>query len=76
MNMNNDHTDTELLNLYRENNTLRDDLKEADIGNIEKIAAIKDAIDGLHEVIAKFRPSGEVADAIDEVVFRLEETIK
>lgn len=76
MNTHNDHTEKELLNLYRENTALRDELKEADIGNIEKIAAIKDAIDALHEVIAKSRPSGEVADAIDEVVFRLEETIK
>jgi hypothetical protein len=66
----------ELLNLYRDNNALRDDLKEADISNIEKIAAIKDAIDELHQIIAKLRPSGEVADAIDNVVFALEETIK
>ena len=66
----------ELLNLYRDNNALRDDLKEADISNIEKIAAIKDAIDELHQIIAKLRPSGELADAIDKVVFALEETIK
>ena len=66
----------ELLNLYRDNNALRDDLREADISNIEKIAAIKDAIDELHQIIAKLRPSGEVADAIDNVVFALEETIK
>jgi len=66
----------ELLNLYRDNNALRDDLKEADISNIEKIAAIKDAIDELHQIIATLRPSGEVADAIDNVVFALEETIK
>lgn len=76
MNTHNDHTDKELLNLYRENNTLRDELKEADIGNMEKIAAIRDAIDDLHQVIAKFRPSIEVAGAVDEVVFRLEEAIK
>jgi hypothetical protein len=66
----------ELLNLYRENNTLRDDLREADISNIEKIAAIKDAIDELHQIIAKLRPSGEVADAIDEVIADLEEAIR
>lgn len=66
----------ELLNLYRDNNALRDDLKEADISNIEKIAAIKDAIDELHQIIANLRPSGEVANAIDNVVFGLEETIK
>jgi hypothetical protein len=73
--MNTDN-EQELLNLYRENNTLRADLREADISNIEKIAAIKDAIDELHQIIAKLRPSGEVADAIDNVVFTLEETIK
>lgn len=66
----------ELLNLYRDIHALRDDLREADISNIEKIAAIKDAIDELHQIIAKFHPSGEVADAIDNVVFALEETIK
>lgn len=66
----------ELLNLYRDNNALRDDLKEADISNIEKIAAIKDAIDELHQIIAKLRPSGEVADAIDEVIADLEEAIR
>ncbi len=73
--MNTDN-EQELLNLYRDNNALRADLKEADISNIEKIAAIKDAIDELHQIIAKLRPSGEVADAIDNVVFALEETIK
>ncbi len=66
----------ELLNLYRDNNALRDDLKEADISNIEKIAVIKDAIDELHQIIAKLRPSGEVADAIDEVIADLEEAIR
>lgn len=66
----------ELLGLYRENNSLREQLSEADISSIEKIAAIKDAIDDLHQVIAKLRPSTEVADAIDNVVFALEETIK
>jgi len=73
MNTNNEQ---ELLNLYRDNNALRDDLKEADISNIEKIAAIKDAIDDLHQIIANFRPSGEVADAIDEVIADLEEAIR
>lgn len=73
MNTNNEQ---ELLNLYRDNNALRDDLKEADISNIEKIAAIKDAIDELHQIIAKLRPSGEVADAIDEVIADLEEAIR
>lgn len=66
----------ELLGLYRENNSLREQLSEADISSIEKIAAIKDAIDDLHQVIAKLRPSTEVADAIDNVVFALEETIR
>lgn len=66
----------ELIGLYRENNSLREQLSEADISSIEKIAAIKDAIDDLHQVIAKLRPSTEVADAIDNVVFALEETIK
>ena len=66
----------ELLNLYRDNNALRADLREADISNIEKIAAIKDAIDELHQIIAKLRPSGEVADAIDEVIADLEEAIR
>jgi uncharacterized protein YjgD (DUF1641 family) len=66
----------ELLNLYRDNNALRDDLREADISNIEKIAAIKDAIDELHQIIAAMRPSGEVADAIDEVIADLEEAIR
>ena len=66
----------ELLNLYRDNNALRDDLREADISNIEKIAAIKDAIDELHQLIATMRPSGEVADAIDEVIADLEEAIR
>jgi uncharacterized protein YjgD (DUF1641 family) len=70
------NNEQELLNLYRDNNALRADLKEADISNIEKIAAIKDAIDELHQIIATMRPSGEVADAIDNVVFALEETIK
>lgn len=73
MNTNNEQ---ELLNLYRDNNALRDDLKEADISNIEKIAAIKDAIDDLHQIIANLRPSGEVADAIDEVIADLEEAIR
>jgi uncharacterized protein YjgD (DUF1641 family) len=72
----NTNNETELLNLYRDNNALRDDLKEADISNIEKIAAIKDAIDELHQIIAKLRPSGEVADAIDEVIADLEEAIR
>lgn len=76
MNTHNDHTETELLNLYRENNALRDELKEADISNIEKIAAIKDAIDELHQIIAAMRPSGEVADAIDQVIADLEEVIR
>lgn len=66
----------ELLNLYRDINVLRDNLRTADISNIEKIVAIKNAIDDLHQIIAKLRPSGEVADAIDNVVFALEETIK
>ena len=70
------NNEQELLNLYRDNNALRADLTEADISNIEKIAAIKDAIDELHQIIAKLRLSGEVADAIDNVVFALEETIK
>jgi len=72
----NTNNETELLNLYRDNNALRDDLKEADISNIEKIAAIKDAIDDLHQIIANLRPSGEVADAIDEVIADLEEAIR
>jgi hypothetical protein len=72
----NTNNETELLNLYRDNNALRDDLKEADISNIEKIAVIKDAIDELHQIIAKLRPSGEVADAIDEVIADLEEAIR
>ena len=66
----------ELLNLYRDNNALRADLREADISNIEKIAAIKDAIDELHQIIATMRPSGEVIDVIDQLIFDLEETIK
>jgi len=66
----------ELLKLYRDINVLRDNLRTADISNIEKIVAIKNAIDDLHQIVAKFRPSGEVADAIDNVVFALEETIK
>jgi uncharacterized protein YjgD (DUF1641 family) len=66
----------ELLNLYRDNNALRADLREADISNIEKIAAIKDAIDELHQLIATMRPSGEVADSIDEVIADLEEAIR
>ena len=66
----------ELLNLYRDIHALRDELKTADISNVEKIVAIKNAIDDLHQIVAKFRPSGEVADAIDNVVFALEETIK
>lgn len=76
MNKHNDHTETELLNLYRENNALRDQLKEADIGNIEKISAIKDAIDELHQIIATMRPSGEVIDVIDQLIFDLEESIR
>lgn len=68
--------ENELLGLYRENNSLREQLSEADISDIQKIAAIKDAIDDLHEIIAKLRPSSDVSDAIDNVVFALEETIK
>jgi uncharacterized protein YjgD (DUF1641 family) len=70
------NNEQELLNLYRDNNALRADLREADISNIEKIAAIKDAIDELHQIIANLRPSGEVADAIDEVIADLEEAIR
>lgn len=66
----------ELLNLYRENNTLRDDLREADISNIEKIAAIKDAIDELNGIIARHRPNDNVSCAIDEVIADLEEAIR
>ena len=66
----------ELLSLYRENNSLREQLSESDISSIEKIAAIKDAIDELHQIIANLRPSTEVANALDNVVFALEETIK
>ena len=66
----------ELLNLYRDIHALRDDIRMADISNVEKIVAIKNAIDELHQIIAKLHPSGEVADAIDNVVFALEETIK
>lgn len=68
--------ETELLGLYRENNSLREQLSEADISDIQKIAAIKDAIDDLHEIIAKLRPSSDVSDAIDNVVFALEEATK
>ena len=70
------NNEQELLNLYRDNNALRADLKEADISNIEKIAAIKDAIDELHQIIATMRPSGDVIDVIDQLIFDLEETIK
>jgi uncharacterized protein YjgD (DUF1641 family) len=66
----------ELLSLYRENNTLRDELREADISNIEKITAIKDAIDELHQLIATMRPSGEVIDVIDQLIADLEESIR
>lgn len=66
----------ELLSLYRENNSLRDNLKMADISTIEKIVAIKNAIDDLHQLIAKHRPSIEVACALDEVIANLEDSIK
>ena len=66
----------ELLNLYRDIHALRDDIRMADISNIEKIAAIKNAIDDLHQLIAKHQFSIEVMDAIDNVVFALEEAIK
>ena len=70
------NNEQELLKLYRDINVLRDNLRTADISNIEKIAVIKDAIDELHQIIAKLRPSGEVADAIDEVIADLEEAIR
>jgi len=66
----------ELLNLYRDIHALRDDIRMADISNVEKIVAIKNAIDDLHQLIAKHQLSIEVMDAIDNVVFALEETIK
>jgi hypothetical protein len=70
------NNEQELLNMYRDNNALRDDLKEADISNIEKIAAIKDAIDELNQIIAKLRPNSKVADSIDQVIANLEEAIR
>lgn len=70
------NNEQELLNLYRDNNALRADLREADISNIEKIAAIKDAIDELHQIIAAMRPNGEVIDVIDQLIADLEEAIR
>lgn len=66
----------ELLNVYRENSSLRDQLSEADVSCIEKITAIKHAIDELHLVIARSRPSDKVAYDIDQVIADLEKAIR
>ena len=66
----------ELLGLYRENNSLREQLSEADISSIEKIAAIKDAIDELHQIVARARPSDMVTYDIDQVIADLEKAIR
>lgn len=66
----------ELLGLYRENNSLREQLSEADVMSMEKIEAITQAIDDLHQLIAKHRPSIETACALDEVIAHLEDSIR
>ena len=73
MNTNNEQ---ELLSLYRENNSLREQLAEADVMSMEKIQAITQAIDDLHQLIAKHRPSIEVACGLDELIANLEDSIK
>lgn len=66
----------ELLGLYRENSSLRDQVSEADVSNIEKITAIKEAIDELHQIVARARPSNMVAYDIDQVIADLEKAIR
>ena len=66
----------ELLGLYRENSSLRDQVSEADISNIEKITAIKKAIDELHQIVARARPSDMVTYDIDQVIADLEKAIR
>ena len=70
------NNEQELLSLYRENNSLREQLAEADVMSMEKIRAITQAIDDLHQLIAKQRPSIEVACALDEVIAHLEDSVK
>lgn len=76
MNTHNDHTETELLNLYRENSSLRDQISEADVMTMDKVRAITKAIDDLHQLIARNRPSIEVACALDQVIADLEDSIE
>jgi flagellar biosynthesis chaperone FliJ len=73
MNTNNEQ---ELLSLYRENNSLREQLADADVMSMEKIQAITQAIDDLHQLIAKHRPSIEVACALDELIAHLEDSVR
>lgn len=66
----------ELLRLYRENNSLREQLSEVDVSCIEKITAIKHAVDELHLIISRSRPSERVAYDIDQVIAGLEKAIR
>lgn len=69
-------TDQELLDLYRKNAALKEQLNEADVANIRKIVAIEQAVDDLHNIIAQHRPGDTVACAIDAVIDFLEDAVR
>ena len=66
----------ELLELYRKNAALEEQLKESDTANIQKITAISDAVDELNNIIAKHRPSEAVCYDLDQVAANLEILIR
>lgn len=70
------NNDQELLELYRKNAALREQLKETDTANLQKAVVIGEAINELNSLIARLRPSDKVSCAIDEVIANLEDAIR
>jgi hypothetical protein len=66
----------ELLELYRKNAALREQLKETDTANLQKAVVIGEAINELNSLIARYRPNDSVSCAIDEVIANLEDAIR
>lgn len=70
------NNDQELLELYRNNATLREQLKETDTANLIKTLVIREAANELNSIIAKHRPNDTVSCAIDQVIASLEDAIR
>lgn len=66
----------ELLELYRMNAALREQLKDADTANLQKALAIGEAVSELNLIIARHRPNDKVSCDLDQVIANLDEVIR